>query len=467
MADGTTPDLPCASRAGDTHRARWQRLCSWPQDDPLLQRRFLQQLRAATGWSAGEATQAIEEYRRFCCIAAEREGRVAPSPAIDAVWHLHLTYTRDYWLDFCPRRLRFALHHQPALGRPGEALRLRDDYADTLHAYAARFGLPAERWWPATARTPSPAGWRTRLARLCGLALLLPTPALASPLAGTPLDWRGPEFLALYLVLAAVALVGGLACRALLLRQLPEGSQRGATATWEIAFLAGGAERVVDSAVAELHRLGAIAWDERQRRFVRGSAAPPQDAVLAAVHGHLLERAPDVGRAARTSALAALRSALQRRGWWCDPAQAQRIALFSALPLASVSVFGLAKVAVGILRDRPVALLVLLCALTVVAAIVFAFNRPGITPAGKRALQQAREGNALALRAHRPEQVALAVALGGTAVLAGTALAAYHDFRQPPASSDSGTSSSSDSSSSDGGSSDGGSGCGGCGGGGD
>jgi uncharacterized protein (TIGR04222 family) len=461
------PATPCS--AGDiAGAARWQRLASWASDDARLQRRLRRQLRERTGWSAAEADAAILEYLRFCAIAAERGGRVTPSPAIDEVWHLHLTYTRDYWLDFCPHRLGFALHHQPAFGDAGEAQRLRDDYAETLHAYAGRFGMPPTRWWPPRWQRGDRAT-RRRGGRLAALALWLPSTAAASPLAGTPLDWRGPEFLALYLVLGVIAITLSLLLRWQQRHAAGHSAQGSSPSVWELAYLAGGAERVVDAAVAELHRQQAVVWDPAQRRLLPGPASPPSDPLLVAVLGQLVERTPDIARAARASVLAGLRGALQRRGWWFSAAEAQRIALLSALPLAALAVFGAAKVVVGLLRERPVALLVVLCVLTAVAALVAFLARPGITPAGQRVLREARGRHALTVRAHRGEQVALAVALGGTAVLAGTALAGYHALRQPASSADGGTSSSdsSDSSSSSDAGDGGGSGCGGCGGGGD
>ena len=145
---------------------RWQAIQPWLTDQPLLKRRFIAQLAEKTGWSAARLEQGVEEYRRFCLLATVLGGRVVPSPDVDEVWHLHLTYTRDYWDDFCPRRLGLKLHHQPALGVEGEREALRLGYAETLHAYAALFGPPSESWWPSL-RGPAPKApwWRAAHAR--------------------------------------------------------------------------------------------------------------------------------------------------------------------------------------------------------------------------------------------------------------------------------------------------------------
>jgi len=264
------------------------------------------------------------------------------------------------------------------------------------------------------------------------IALLLPKPVVAGLIAGTPLDWAGPEFLALFCVLFAAATMLSMAWRAWLLRSLPAGTGIGQPDTWELAYLAGGPERVVDSAVAELHRLDTVVWEAQTRRFLPGAKPAPDDPLLEAVRAQLIGGAPDVTRASRSSALARIRSQLQRRTWWCAEADGRRIALLSALPFLALTLFGASKVVVGLLRDRPVAILVFLCVAAMIAALVCSLKRPGITPRGKKVLREARSHHALTVRTHRREQVAMAVALGGTAVLSGTALAGYHAFRHPP-----------------------------------
>lgn len=154
-----------------------------------------------------------------------------------------------------------------------------------------------------------------------------------------------------------------------------------------------------------------------------------------------------------------VREALVRQGGRHAPQEARRIALGSAVPLWLLAGSGAAKIAIGLLRDRPVALLVFLVIATVIAALLFHFKRPGITRAGRDLLGAQKARHALTLRAPPKGQLALAVALVGTGVLAGTALAGFHELRHPPSSGDGGGSSGSDSGSDGGGSS-----CGGCGG---
>lgn len=74
---------------------------------------------------------------------------VTPSDAVDHAWHLHLTYTRDYWERFCLEVLESDLHHGPTKGGPVERDHFYHQYAATLAAYEAAFGSsPPLGIWP-------------------------------------------------------------------------------------------------------------------------------------------------------------------------------------------------------------------------------------------------------------------------------------------------------------------------------
>lgn len=90
----------------------------------------------------------VEEYRRFCFLAATAGHPVTPSDAVDQAWHLHLTYTRDYWERFCPEVLGRALHHGPTEGGTAEGHRFFAQYAETMRSYERVFGRapPCDIW---------------------------------------------------------------------------------------------------------------------------------------------------------------------------------------------------------------------------------------------------------------------------------------------------------------------------------
>lgn len=116
-----------------------------PQDAALS---FTQRLARENGWSPAQAERVFDEYRRFCFLAVTAGHEVTPSDAVDQAWHLHLTYSRDYWERFCPDVLGRPLHHGPTAGGEAERNRFFEQYARTLKAYEAAFGTPPDDIWP-------------------------------------------------------------------------------------------------------------------------------------------------------------------------------------------------------------------------------------------------------------------------------------------------------------------------------
>jgi hypothetical protein len=135
---------------------------SSPRDDALWQRiadhhigpaeaslSFAARLARENRWSLRHAERVIGEYKRFCYLAMTAQAELTPSDAVDQAWHLHLTYSRDYWQVFCAHVLGADLHHGPTSGGAVEQARYYRQYADTLAAYEAAFGtLPPADIWP-------------------------------------------------------------------------------------------------------------------------------------------------------------------------------------------------------------------------------------------------------------------------------------------------------------------------------
>lgn len=127
-----------------------QNHCFGPDDASLT---FSARLARENGWTPAFAERVLEEYRRFAFLAATGAGHVTPSDAVDQAWHLHLTYSRDYWERFCPDVLGRPLHHEPTRGGASETQRFHEQYAATLKRYTDTFGEDApEDIWPAAAR---------------------------------------------------------------------------------------------------------------------------------------------------------------------------------------------------------------------------------------------------------------------------------------------------------------------------
>ena len=109
---------------------------------------FAARLARENGWTQMHAARVVEEYRRFCFLAVTAGHPVTPSDAVDQAWHLHLTYSRDYWENFCPKVLGRPLHHEPTSGGIEARHLYFRQYAETLKSYERIFGEspPADLW---------------------------------------------------------------------------------------------------------------------------------------------------------------------------------------------------------------------------------------------------------------------------------------------------------------------------------
>jgi hypothetical protein len=109
---------------------------------------FADRLARENGWTKAHAARVVGEYKRFCFLAATSGHEVTPPDAVDQAWHLHLTYSRDYWERFCPDVLGNPLHHGPTAGGADERHRHFEQYAATLQSYEHVFGEPppADLW---------------------------------------------------------------------------------------------------------------------------------------------------------------------------------------------------------------------------------------------------------------------------------------------------------------------------------
>src|SRR5688572_31938652 len=112
--------------------ALYEKIRTYPLDEPGTRRTFVARLAAEQGWSRSYAERVVAEYRNFLFLAAVAGHPVSPSHDVDQAWHLHLCDTRNYWQRFCPQVLGRPLHHEPSRGRPAEHRRLREAYTRTL-----------------------------------------------------------------------------------------------------------------------------------------------------------------------------------------------------------------------------------------------------------------------------------------------------------------------------------------------
>ncbi|MBK17492.1 MAG: hypothetical protein CMM52_01455 [Rhodospirillaceae bacterium] len=120
----------------------WQRIKAFDFDDADANLNFSDRLARENGWKPEFAARVLEEYKRFVFIAIRADHEVTPSDAVDQAWHLHLTYSENYWKEFCENVLGSPLHHGPTSGGQKEAQKYWDQYQSTLDSYEAISGEP-------------------------------------------------------------------------------------------------------------------------------------------------------------------------------------------------------------------------------------------------------------------------------------------------------------------------------------
>lgn len=120
----------------------WTKLRGFAFDKPDAVLTFEAKLARLQGWSSIYTRRVIHEYRRFLLLAATSDQVVSPSEQVDQAWHLHLTFTRNYWQGLCEQLLGRPLHHEPSRGGADEQRKYRRLYQETLTLYEHVFGHP-------------------------------------------------------------------------------------------------------------------------------------------------------------------------------------------------------------------------------------------------------------------------------------------------------------------------------------
>ncbi|KHK52928.1 hypothetical protein PI87_19355 [Ralstonia sp. A12] len=512
-----SPDPASAPQATLTDAERdacLLRLSQYSLDAPDAPMPFSKRLAEAEGWSTLFTLTVIEEYKRFAYLAVHAGHPVTPSEAIDAAWHLHLQYSKDYWTVFCADVLRAPLHHAPGIGAPDEDDTYARHYQQTLDSYRRTFGVepppdvwppPPEQedstpeeygraWRPRNIAPPPPIAPVRRIMPLVWLAIgvgLIAVTTRAAPDVGV-LDYPGLRFLAFYLGVCVIACLSIRGLHRFTYTRRPQGVALGsvprALTPDEAALITGDASRMAQVATLALLDAGAIriAYPSKKGRdrniyVVANAEQAPERHVSAwawltrqkqhrspwpSFRDQLINEASDM--AAR----------LQGQGWMWTSGSMRATTLAAWAIVLLVLGLGVAKVFVGLTRDRPVMWL-----LIEMVSFGFAYwwltaQLAGVGSAGPTATADA----ALDAYRQRGQQASDAswsktdllwmTALGGTSVLVGTAWAGYRSMMGGPGmpvgsggsggDTSSSCSSSSGSSSSCSSSSCGSSGCGGC-----
>ena len=388
-----------------------ERLLSYDLSDPQAEVGFEASLANENGWTQGYATQVCQEYRRFLVLTQCAGQAMCPSGDVDQAWHLHLTQTRSYQ-KMCEEVLGRFLHHDKSREGPQELRKHQAMYKDTLLAYSTTFNEPPpEAIWPKVEQrfgpTPAPvreASWPIPLF-LRGAALswhgLVVTAAAGGyllHLSITATVWQtvdGMEFAAAYLI-ALAATAGFLVAR----RKFhgAAGLHAQPLDPYEVAWLAGGQERVVGTALASLVDRGVLAMDVQKKddKITGGTCRRTESA-----HGHLLlhdmERAclaaiptgnvdMDRIRQVASDRFGVIARRLEGAGLLHRPGHLARAHAVTGWLLATMLVIGFSRLWFGLASDHSVAFLAtLLAANASFAARMFA-ARAAPTQRGGRAL---------------------------------------------------------------------------------
>src|SRR5882724_996624 len=392
-----------------------QRLEQFQLDSPEASLPFSARLARENNWSTLYTRRVIDEYKRFAFLAIAAGHPVSPSEDVDQVWHLHLTYSENYWKVFCPEILGQPFHHHPTRGGESESEKFQDWYARTLKSYEAFFNesAPADIWPSAATRhnekhnfirvdrarawvIPKP---RIKLNRTCAtwLGLLAVTVFCSGAVLAQDVNifnWRGPDFLAFFLLFFPACF--GLAfwlrwkMRVPVLGDSPNALELDG---YSAAYLNGGKVLTVNTAIANLINQKALHVDAKTRRLSALKAKPQFEHELERV---VYDAATGGGaiaeiRSTAKPVVAQIAAGLMAQGLVVDDNAAQMaIGIPLLIAFAAVAV-GVIKICVGISRDKPVGFLVVLCLLSLAVTLITLARRPIRSRYGDEVLKHLQE----------------------------------------------------------------------------
>lgn len=128
------------------------RLENYELDSEEAEFPFSKRLARDNGWDEEFAVRVVDEYKKFLYLSQIADHELTPSDEVDQAWHLHLTYSQDYWDHLCADVLRRPFHHGPTKGGNAEAKRYVKNYSETRQVYLREFGkAPPTDIWPSEA----------------------------------------------------------------------------------------------------------------------------------------------------------------------------------------------------------------------------------------------------------------------------------------------------------------------------
>ena len=307
------------------------------------------------------------------------------------------------------------------------------------------------------------------------------------------LDWKGPQFLTFYLVALVVCVAWSFrrARGAMSRFEVSDKASPPLTNPYEIAYLAGGAQRVVQLVVVRLVSEDLLEWKKsgKIQGLVAKAKAVPAD--LNEIERTVLKSAGSFGKTGMQlknvgDAISGPLGQIERRlailGLRPTASERSGVGFRAGLPLVFLMGIGITKLWIGLGREKPIIILAFLVFVSFIVLMVVISRAPWLTAKGRSMLDALHAKHAdLENRVQASDTVSnheasLALSLLGPACLIGMGgylgidpllSAQLRTMGANNGGSGCSTSSGCSSGGSDGGSGCGGGGCGGCGGGGD
>lgn len=396
------------------HAELYGRISAFHIDEPGTIFTYVGRLAKENGWSRSYAERVIDEYKKFAFLAVVAGHPVSPSEQVDQAWHLHLTYTRSYWDQFCPDVLGIRLHHEPSKGGSVERGTLVGWYTQTLASYRRFFTEepPADIWPDAEKRFAEGLYYRRVNTKrnwivpkrplkwlAAGALWLLPglfavagcvsgnvgvSTVVSPPIGAARLpdlfNMHGARFLGVFAVAFVIAVGIAAVIRWYMRRKTEEPFPEPVHLDpYEVAYLAGGGDVAINAALASLASRHMLLLDAEKRRVSRpnsglsGPLHPLEEAVFDAVHTDLGASIDELHRG--WPPVIEIADRLKSLGLIVSGERELLGRVLPVLVVLSVPLFGVVKILVGLSRDKPVGYLVIGCIIGAIIAFA-AFGRP-------------------------------------------------------------------------------------------
>lgn len=243
------------------------------------------------------------------------------------------------------------------------------------------------------------------------------------------------DFLGLYGVLLAMVVVAGLMIPAWL---RPAGREQQVTDPDLLAYLAGGSTRLVDAIVTRALASGQLAMDGKNSFIAQTAFAGAGPTIASDGPMNWAALVKQLGRDTER-----VRERLVNADLLMDGRTVAQLRFWQTVPYLALLLFGAVRWQVGVALGHPVSFLTGLMLVTALFALIRYVVVDRRTRAGIAAVRSARLAADRIRRAPTRDETGMAVALFGTAVLAGSAWQDYHRLRSTGGdvgSSDSGSS---------------------------